>query len=231
VNDLVVAIGSALWLGILTSISPCPLATNIAAVSFLGRRIDSPMTVFGGGLLYALGRTVAYIALGAVLLAGLMSAPGVSTFLQRNMNRLVGPVLIVVGLFLLEIIRVQLPGPGKSGEKLQNRIAAGGMWGAAPLGALFALSFCPVSAAFFFGSLLPLALEADAPVLLPTVYGLGTALPVIFFALLVAMGAKGIALAFKRLTAIELWVRRAMAMIFIGVGLYMTFVYTFGIFG
>jgi cytochrome c biogenesis protein CcdA len=229
VNEFGFALGTALWLGLLTSISPCPLATNIAAVSFLGRRVDSPMSVFGGGLLYALGRTAAYVALAAVLLAGLMSAPGLSTFLQRNMNRLVGPVLIVVGLFLLEIIRLRLPGSGRSGEKLQKRLAAGGMWGAAPLGALFALSFCPVSAAFFFGSLLPLALEADSPVLLPTAYGVGTALPVVFFALLVAMGAKGIGLAFKRLTTIELWVRRAMAVIFIGVGLFMTFVYTLGV--
>jgi cytochrome c biogenesis protein CcdA len=229
VNELALAAGSALWLGILTSISPCPLATNIAAVSFLGRRIESPLTVFGGGVLYALGRTVAYVALGSLLLAGLMSAPGVSTFLQRNMNRLVGPVLIVVGLFLLEVIRLKLPGPGRSGERLQSRLAAGGMWGAAPLGALFALSFCPVSAAFFFGSLLPLALEADSRILLPTAYGLGTALPVIFFAVMVAAGARGIGLIFKRLTAFELWVRRIMAAIFICVGLYMTAVYTIGI--
>jgi cytochrome c biogenesis protein CcdA len=231
VSEFALAVGSAVWLGILTSISPCPLATNIAAVSFLGRRVDSPTAVLGGGMLYALGRTVAYVMLGALLLAGLMSAPGVSTFLQRNMNRLVGPVLIVVGLFLLEIIRLRLPGAGRSREELQSRLAARGMWGAAPLGALFALSFCPVSAAFFFGSLLPLALEVDSPLLLPTVYGVGTALPVIFFALLLAMGAKGIGLAFKRLAAIEFWVRRIMAIIFVAVGLYMTLLYTFGIFG
>ncbi len=230
-SELTLAAGSALWLGVLTSISPCPLATNIAAVSFLGRRVDSPVTVFGGGVLYALGRTATYVALGAALLAGLMSAPGLSTFLQRNMNRLVGPVLIVVGLFLLEIIRLRLPATGESGEKLRNRLAAGGMWGAVPLGALFALSFCPVSAALFFGSLLPLALEADSPVLLPTAYGVGTALPVIFFALLLAAGAKGVGLAFKRLTAIELCVRRIMAVLFLAVGLYMTGVYTLGVLG
>jgi cytochrome c biogenesis protein CcdA len=227
VSELVVAAASALWLGILTSISPCPLATNIAAVSYLGRRVDRPRLVVGGGLLYALGRALAYVALGALLLAGLMSAPGVSSFLQRHMNRIVGPLLILVGLFLLELIRVRLPGLGRSGERLQNRLGSRGMWGAVPLGALFALSFCPVSAAFFFGSLLPLALETRSPVLLPSVYGAGTALPVVLFAVLVAAGARGIGLAFKRVTLIERWVRRVLAVVFIGVGIYMTLSYTF----
>jgi cytochrome c biogenesis protein CcdA len=193
VSELAVAAASALWLGILTSISPCPLATNIAAVSFLGRRVDKPRLVFGGGLLYALGRALAYVALGAFLLAGLMSAPGVSSFLQRHINRIVGPLLVVVGLFLLELIRVRLPGLGRSGERLQNRLESRGMWGAVPLGALFALSFCPV----------------------------------VMFAVLVAAGARGVGLAFKRVTLIERWVRRILAVIFIGVGIYMTLSYTF----
>jgi cytochrome c biogenesis protein CcdA len=183
--------------------------------------------VFGGGLLYALGRALAYVALGSLLLAGLMSAPGVSSFLQRHMNRIVGPLLIVVGLFLLEVIRVRLPGLGRSGESLQNRLRSRGMWGAVPLGALFALSFCPVSAALFFGSLLPMALETRSPVLLPTVYGLGTALPVVLFSVLVAAGARGVGLAFKRVTLVERWARRVLAVIFIGVGVYMTLSYTF----
>jgi threonine/homoserine/homoserine lactone efflux protein len=228
-GDHALAAASALWLGILTSISPCPLATNIAAVSFLGRRVDSPRMVIGGGLLYAFGRTIAYVVLGALLLAGLMSAPGVSIFLQRNMNRIVGPLLIVVGLFLLELFRVRLPGPGRSGEGLGAKLAARGMWGAAPLGALFALSFCPVSAALFFGSLVPLALEMRSPVLLPTFYGVGTALPVALFAILVAVGARGVGLAFDRLTLVERWARRALAVIFIGVGIYMTLSFTLGL--
>jgi len=156
-----------------------------------------------------------------------MSAPGVSSFLQRHMNRIVGPLLIVVGLFLLEVIRVRLPGLGRSGENLQHRLSSRGMWGAAPLGALFALSLCPVSAALFFGSLLPMAFEARSPVLLPAVYGAGTALPVVLFAVAVAMGARGVGLIFKRVTRIERWARRVTAVILIGVGVYMTLSYTF----
>jgi cytochrome c biogenesis protein CcdA len=205
------------------------LATNIAAVSFLGRRLDAPPVVFGGGLLYALGRMAAYVALGVLLLAGLMSAPGVSSFLQRHMNRIVGPLLIVVGLFLLEILRVRLPGLGRTGEKIQSRFSSKGMLAATPLGVLFALSFCPVSAALFFGSLVPLALRLESPVLIPTVYGFGTALPVILFALLIAFGVRGFGIVMKRVEVIERWARRIMAVIFIGVGIYMTAAFTFGL--
>jgi cytochrome c biogenesis protein CcdA len=229
VSALALAAGTALWLGILTSISPCPLATNIAAVSFLGRRVDSPLAVFGGGLLYALGRTIAYVTLGALLLAGLMSAPGVSSFLQKHLTDFVGPLLIVVGLFLLEAIRVRLPGLGRSGENLQGHFSSRGMWGATPLGALFALSFCPLSAAFFFGSLLPLALRMESSVLIPAIYGFGTALPVVLFAMLIALGTRGLGIALKRIAVIERWARRVMAVIFIGVGIYMTIVFTFGL--
>jgi cytochrome c biogenesis protein CcdA len=220
---------SAFWLGILTSISPCPLATNIAAVSYLGRQVDHPRTVFAGGLLYALGRALVYVAIGSILLAGLLTAPGVSSFLQKHMNRFLGPILVVVGLFLLELIRIRLPGLGKTGEKLQDRFRSRGIWGALPLGALFALSFCPVSAALFFGSLMSLALKAESPVLLPALYGAGTAFPVMVFAVLVAFGAHGIGRVFDRLTQVERWGRRITAVIIIGVGIWMTLSYTFGL--
>ena len=228
-GDYAIEAVSAVWLGVLTSISPCPLATNIVAVSFLGRRVDNPRMVFSGGLLYALGKAVAYVTLGALLLAGLMSAPGASGFLQRQMNRILGPLLIIVGLFLLGVLRVRLPGSGRLGHRLHKRFASQGVWGAAPLGALFALSFCPASAALFFGSLVPLALETRSPILLPSLYGAGTALPVVFFAALVALGARGVGLAFERLTAVERLARRLTAVIFIGVGGYMALVYTFAL--
>ena len=169
--EAVVSAGSAVWLGLLTSISPCPLATNVAAISYLGRRVDSPRHVLGGGLLYTAGRTVAYVALGFVFVMGLLSMPETSQFLQRHMNRILGPVLIVAGILLLEVFRPVLPGLGRRGERLRQHLEAKGVWGALPLGALFALSFCPVSAALFFGSLVPLAVRFDSPVLIPTLYG------------------------------------------------------------
>ena len=222
---------SALWLGLLTSISPCPLATNITAISYIGRRVDSPRHVLGGGLLYALGRSAVYVALGALFVLGLFSVPRVSRFLQQYMNQILGPVLIVTGAILLEWLRLSWPGRGRATEKLRGRLESSGLWGAAPLGALFALSFCPASAALFFGSLVPLALRFNSPVLYPAVYGVGTALPVVAFAFVIAFGARFVGKAFDRLTQVEVWARRLTGFLFIGVGLYMTAAYTFGMFG
>jgi len=224
--EALISAGSAVWLGILTSISPCPLATNVAAISYLGRRVDNPRYVLGGGLLYTVGRTAAYVALGFVCVTGLLSMPEVSRFLQRHMNRILGPVLIVAGVLLLEVIRPVLPGLGRRGERLRQRLETKGVWGAVPLGALFALSFCPVSAALFFGSLIPLAVRFDSPVLFPSLYGAGTALPVVGFAVLVAFGARFVAKAFNRLAVVERWARRLTGLVFVGVGIYMTVIYT-----
>jgi cytochrome c biogenesis protein CcdA len=227
--ESVISAGSAVWLGLLTSISPCPLATNVVAISYLGRQVDSPRHVLGGGLLYTLGRTAAYVALGFVFVMGLLSMPETSQFLQRHMNRILGPVLIVVGVFLLEVIRPVLPGLGRRGERLRQLLESKGVWGAAPLGALFALSFCPISAALFFGSLIPLSVRFDSPVLYPTLYGAGTALPVVGFAVLIAFGTRFVAQAFDSLAVVERWARRLTGLVFIGVGIYMTVSYTLGI--
>jgi len=227
--EAVLSAGSAVWLGVLTSISPCPLATNIAAISFIGQRVDSPRHVLGGGLLYTLGRAAAYVALGSVLVLGLLSMPEVSQFLQRHMNRILGPVLIVAGALLLEVFRPVLPGLGRTGERIRERLETKGVWGAFPLGALFALSFCPVSAALFFGSLVPLAVRFDSPVLFPSLYGAGTALPVVAFAILIAFGARFVAKAFNRLAVVERWFRRLTGLVFVAVGIYMTLIYTLGV--
>ena len=181
----VVGVVSALWLGILTSISPCPLATNIAAISYIGRRVGSPRQVLLSGMLYALGRSLAYLALGMLLVASVLSIPQLSLFLQKYMNKLLGPILIVVAMFLLGLIQLNITGPGVS-DTMQKRVDALGMWGALVLGILFALTFCPVSAALFFGSLIPLSVKVGSGVALPGVYGIGTALPVLAFAVLIA---------------------------------------------
>jgi cytochrome c biogenesis protein CcdA len=226
VSELALGAASAFWLGLLTSISPCPLATNVAAVSYLGRRVDRPRLVLAGGLLYSLGRTLAYVALGALVIAGLLSIPQTSRFLQRFMNQLLGPVLLLTGIVLLGLLRLPRVGLGRAGERAQRRFADGGLWGALLLGVLFALSFCPISAALYFGSLVPLALRVESPFLVPALYGLGTALPVAGFALLLAFGANRAGAALDRLAAVERWARRVTGLVFIGVGVYMTLAFT-----
>ncbi|HQN97588.1 MAG TPA: sulfite exporter TauE/SafE family protein, partial [Thermoanaerobaculales bacterium] len=150
------AVGSALWLGILTSISPCPLATNIAAVSYVGRQVGSARAILVSGALYTAGRTIAYTALGAAAVWSLMSMVAVSGFLQGTFHRLLGPMLIALGLLLLGVVRLSLPGIGLGG-RLQQIVDRAGLWGAGLLGIVFALAFCPVSAGLFFGGLIPLA--------------------------------------------------------------------------
>ncbi|MBZ0267111.1 aromatic aminobenezylarsenical efflux permease ArsG family transporter [bacterium] len=225
-TEAILVAGSALWLGVLTSVSPCPLATNIAAISFVGRRVDSPRAVLLGGVLYTLGRSFAYAVLGAVLVYSLLSASSVSLALQKHMNRILGPLLIVTGMVLLDLLPLKLPGsaPGARAQGLAER---GGTWGAGLLGILFALSFCPISAALFFGSLLPLAIANGSAVLVPSIYGIGTGLPVLVFAVALGLGAGSLAGAFRRVAAAELWARRITGVIFIGVGVYMALVHVF----
>lgn len=227
-ESLWIGILSAVWLGILTSISPCPLATNIAAISYIGKIVGTPRLVLLSGLLYMLGRTLAYLALGIIMVAGILSIPDLSYYLQTHINRFLGPVLILVGVFLLELIPLRLPGFGLS-EKMQNRIAGYGIWGAGLLGIIFALSFCPVSAALFFGSLVPLSITHGSRYLLPSLYGIGTALPVILFAFVVAIGTRYLGAIFNRLTVFEKWARRITGAIFILVGIYYMLIYVFGI--
>ena len=218
--------GAALWLGILTSISPCPLATNIAAISFISKRVGNPRAVFVSGLLYTFGRSLAYVIVGALLVAGILSVPEISQFLQKYMNRLLGPILIVAGMFMLELL--SFTGRGSNiGEKMQKRVERSGVWGALLLGAVFALSFCPLSAALFFGSLIPLAVQYQSSVTFPLIFGLGTGLPVLLFAALIAGGSGYVGRLFNAITRWELWARRITGTIFILVGLYYSLIYIF----
>jgi cytochrome c biogenesis protein CcdA len=175
-----------------------------------------------------LGRTLAYLALAAIIVASIMSIPDLSFFLQHYMNRFLGPILFVVGIFLLGLIRISLPSRGIS-TRMQDRVGRYGVWGGAVLGVIFALSFCPVSAALFFGSLIPLSVKHQSSVLLPSLFGVGTALPVILFAFAIGFSTRLVSLAFNKLTIIEKWVRRITGVIFIIVGIYYTLIYIFEI--
>jgi cytochrome c-type biogenesis protein len=211
---------SAFWLGILTSISPCPLATNIAAVSFISRNLGSSRKVLWSGLLYAVGRMLTYVVIAILAVASLLSLPEVSFFLESNMHKIIGPLLIVVGIILLDVIPISFSASLVS-SSVQEKAGKWGIWGSGLLGIIFALTFCPLSAALFFGSLIPLAIDGKSAVMMPSVYGLGTALPVIVFALVMVFSVKSIGKIFDKLTQIEKWARKLTAIIFIGAGFYL----------
>ena len=222
------AIAAAVGLGIWTALQPCPMATNLAAISYLGRRAASPWRTFWAGVLYALGRAIAYVALAGLILAGVLSSWRVSSFLQQSMYELLGPLLILVAMVLLEMIRFRVPGVA-IGAGFQSRIDAWGIGFALPLGIVFALAFCPVSAACFFVSLLAMLAAHDSPWVLPAAYGLGTALPVIAFAMLIALGVRSFGRWFDRLVQIERWTRRAAAMALLAIGFHLALKYDFQI--
>jgi len=228
-TELFIGFASALWLGILTSISPCPLASNVAAISFLSKKIVHPFFVFISGLAYTLGRMVSYAALGWVIINSLLSVPQVAQFLQKYMGKVLGPLLIITGLILLEIITIRLPGVSLS-QKHHNKLAESGAPGAFMFGFIFALAFCPISAALFFGSLIPLAINSKSGIILPFVYGIGTGLPVLVFAVAIALGVTSLSRWFHKITKLEYYTRKITGAVFILVGLYYTGIYILRLF-
>jgi len=211
------AIAGALWIGILTSISPCPLATNIAAIAFLSRHGERRRAMAWGSAAYIAGRMVAYTALAMLLAAGLLSAPSVSAFLRSKLEGLLGPGLILAGMVVAGWLPMKIPGSGGINQ-LGTRLATKGFLGEFAMGAVFAMAFCPVSAFLFFGGLLPQILETGSTVALPLAYGIGTALPVI---LAVALLAGGLAVAGRRLKILQRtgeWLQQATGIILILIG-------------
>lgn len=223
---ILLAYASALWLGVLTSISPCPLATNVAAISYIARHVGSPGRTVLHGISYTLGRTFTYLGLSVAVIAGTSSIPEISSFLQSYMNKILGPVLILVGMVLVDLIHFEMPSL-ISTERLNVLAENKGIGGSCLLGMLFALSLCPVAAALFFGGLIPLAVHHGSLIAMPSLYGAGTALPVALFALVVAFWAGQVGKIFDRIGQIEKWAQSVTGIIFIAVGIYYSLAYIF----
>lgn len=220
---------SALWLGILTSISPCPLATNIAAISFISKDVEHPLQTLLLGLFYTFGRIFSYVILAMVILKGALEIPEIANFFQKYMNFILGPVLILVGIILLGIIKWHFSS-GVSSDFAHKIAKKSGILGAILLGILFAVSFCPVSAALFFGSLLTICIEQQSGIFLPLLYGFGTGLPVMIFALVVAFSVNSVGKFYHRLTSFEKWMRKVTGVIFIIVGIHYSMVHILGVY-
>jgi len=216
---------AAFWLGVLSAVSPCGLATNIAAIAFIGKNVKSPSSTVWSGLFYALGRITTYVVIGMVVVAGLTAVHVLSNFLQTSMNRFLGPLLVLVGMVTLDLLPLRLPETGFL-TRFSSNTKVQGIAGAFGIGLVFALAFCPVSAALFFGGLIPLAVEKQSTLLLPFIFGLGTAIPVAAFAVVIGAGAYSLSKLFAAVTAVELWARWVTGVVFVGIGIYFTLVYT-----
>ena len=211
----------ALWLGLLTSISPCPLATNIAAVAYLARRGSSRTGLAGSCGAYIAGRMTSYIVLALVLAAGVFSAPELAAFLRVKVAGLIGPGLIVLGMLVAGWLSFGVPGFGGL-NALGTQLAARGVMGEFLMGVVFALAFCPVSAALFFGGLMPAVIQSGAGAGLPLAYGVGTALPVIAAAVIWTFGVNVAAVRLKRLQDLGAWLQKATAWVLMAVGAWLT---------
>ena len=215
---------TALLLGLLTALSPCPLATNIAAIGYIGKDIEDRRSVFRKGLLYTLGRVVAYTLLGIVLIGIIRSGAsmfGVQKFIGTWGELLLGPLLIVIGLLMLFGHRLNLPQFGFNGKG--EGLAKKGSWGAFLLGVLFAMAFCPSSGMFYFGMLIPMSARATMGYLLPVVFAVATALPVLIVAWILAFSAGEIGKFYGRVKTIERWLSIVVGVGFIIVGIYQTY--------
>ena len=217
---------TAFLLGLLTAISPCPLATNIAAIGFIGKDIENRHRIFRNGLLYTLGRVMAYTLLGIILILILeegSSLFGIQKFIGKYGEMLLGPALLFIGLFMLFGHKFNLPSFGfkGNGEGLARR----GGWGALLLGILFAMAFCPTSGVFYFGMLIPMSAAETGGYLLPAVFAVATGLPVVIVAWLLAYSVAGLGAFYNRMQAIQKWLSRIVGLLFIAVGIYYGAIY------
>ncbi len=209
---------TALLLGLMTAISPCPLATNITAVGFISRDIENRNRVFINGLLYTLGRAITYTVIALVIYFGADQLK-FGGFFQRYGEKIVGPLLIIIGLFMLDIVKIKFPGFNRLTSRMQEKKK----WGyldAVLLGLVFALAFCPYSGVLYFGMLVPLTIASSSGLYLPIVYAIATGIPVIIFAWIIAYTISSIGGVYKKLKSFELWFRKIIAVLFIGVGIY-----------
>lgn len=214
---------TAFLLGLLTALSPCPLATNIAAIGYIGKEIENRRRIFLNGLLYTLGRVLAYTLLGAVLILILRQGAslfGIQKFLGRFGEWGLGPALLLIGLYMLFSHKLRMPSFGFRGDG--ERLARRGGWGALLLGMLFALAFCPTSGVFYFGMLIPMSATASGGYLLPMLFAVATALPVLIVAWLLAFSVQRIGSFYGKMQLVQKWLNRIVGILFVGLGLYYT---------
>jgi sulfite exporter TauE/SafE len=209
---------TAFILGLMTAISPCPLATNISAIGFISRNLEDRRKVFLSGLIYTLGRVISYTGLAVIIYFG-ASRMDVASLFQGWGEKLLGPMLILIGLFMLDILKIKFPGFSNLTEKIGEK-GKGSYWSSLLLGMIFALAFCPYSGVLYFVMLIPISIASADGLYLPAVFAVATGLPVIIFAWLLAFAVGNVGKLYNRIKIFELWFRRVVAVLFIGVGIY-----------
>ena len=211
-------IATAFLLGLMTAISPCPLATNITAIGFISKDVENRKKVFINGLVYTLGRAFSYTLLAAIIYIGADQFK-VSGWFQQYGEKIIGPFLVLFGLLMLDVLRIKFPEISKLTRRYQEK-GTSNYWEVLFLGILFALAFCPYSGVLYFGMLIPMTVSSASGLYLPVVFAIATGIPVIIFAWLLAYTVSGVGKLYNRIKTFEIWFRRIISVLFIGVGLY-----------
>ncbi len=219
IDNYNIPILTAFALGLMTAISPCPLATNITATAYIAKNITNKRLVILSGIVYSLGRAFSYTVLGLLLYFG-ASKFEIASFFNQNGEKYLGPILIIIGLIMLNVIRFKFLGKSNFTEQLSQRFKDKGLLGSFLLGVIFALAFCPTSVAFFFGILIPMSISSADGLYLPLVFAFGTGLPVVLFTYLLAFAAGSVSSIYNKITKVEKVLRIATGIIFVVVGLY-----------
>lgn len=209
---------TALLLGLMTAISPCPLATNITAIGFISKDLENRKRVFLNGLFYTLGRAITYTTLALIIFLGVDQLK-FSGFFQKYGEKFIGPLLIIIGLFMLDIIKIKFPGFSKltSGMTKKTRWS---YFDAVLLGLVFALAFCPYSGVLYFGMLVPMTVTSASGLYLPVVFAIATGIPVIILSWVLAFTVSGLGNVYNKIKSFEVWFRRTIAVLFIVIGIY-----------
>ena len=209
---------SAFVLGLMTAISPCPLATNITAIGFISKDIENRNKVFYNGMVYTLGRAISYTVLAVILFYG-ADQFRISGFFQQNGEKIIGPVLILIGFFMLDVLKIKFPGMSSLTERVRKKRISN-YWDVLLLGVVFALAFCPYSGVLYFGMLIPMTISSGNAVVQPFVFAVATGIPVVIFAWLIAYALSSVGTFYNKIKIFEIWFRRVIAVLFIAVGIY-----------
>lgn len=228
-STLLMGAFTSLGLGALTVIHPCPLSTNIAAVSLLYSWKQNYKSRILTALLFVFGEIVTFAVLGILISFGMLNLPIVANFLQVYMRQLLGPILIMVGMILSGIL---LPRQYtlKISEHFPLVFSKFGISGGLVLGILIALSFCPMSAAIFFGVLIPLAISSNTVVLYPVFFGIGSSIPLLLIVIVITKSTVLFNRSFLLKKSVEKKLREVASIAVILIGIFMSLRYIFKIF-
>ena len=216
---------TAFVLGLMTAISPCPMATNITAIGFISKDVENRRRVFINGLVYTGGRALAYTLLAFILFFGADQLK-ISGLFQQYGEKIIGPLLILIGILMLDVLKIKFPGLSRLTDNMQKK-GFKNYWDVLLLGFVFAMAFCPYSGVLYFGMLIPITISSASGLYLPVIFAIATGIPVIIFAWLLAYTVSGVGTLYNRMKTFEVWFRRVISVVFIGVGMYYVIVIWF----